>query len=424
MQEQVIQGHRSVTVLLLGLMVFFALKSYPMMYPGYDFGLHLNTISDLSTHANNFWHAVWAQTFAHFGIPEVASQRGLIIHRTQTFITLALLLTSAYWFLGTALKRLDCHAQLQLAAVAVLFWLVLHGTYSSPPGQRGTLHVLSWLQWYSINYQIALPLFFFGSAALLKAVTAPSRRATVLWSVLVVATAYLIARVHVAELVYFVFIGGCIFLIYVLPGQSWRTLLIGALVVAFVVWAGQQFSYREPLLIDLMRRSSNWAEFIQFIDHYGNRLVAMQLNRSATSWHSLYSVSLLAAWLAWVLAQTPATRRLAALIVLSTALALGMQFHYSAGLLATVMYEFVAWRFGFSTLLFLAVVLLVGVWMERRLQSPSPWRTSGLLLGLPLGVLALVVLYARGFEHLSPAYQFAKSLLFSLDPVLGHYSFP
>ncbi len=424
MQEQVIQAHRSVTVLVLGFMVFFALSSYPMMYPGYDFGLHLNTINDLSTHSNNFWHTVWANTFAHFGIPDVASQRGLIIHRTQSFITLALLMTSAFWFLGTALKRLDRHAQLQLAAVAVLFWLVLHGTYSSPPGERGTSHVLSWLLWYSINYQITLPLFFFGAASLLKAVTAPSRLATLLWLALVVATAYLIARVHVAELVYFVFIGGCIFLIYVLPGQSWRTLLIGALVVAFVVWGGQQFSYREPLLIDLMRRSSNWAEFIQFIDHYGLRMVGMNLNRSATSWHSLYSVSLFAALLAWVFARTPAARRLAALVVLSTALALGIQFHYSAGLLATVMYEFVAWRFGFSTLLFLAVVLLVGMWMERRPQSTSPWRTSGLLMGLPLGVLALVVLYARAFEHFSPAYQFAKSLLFSLDPVLGHYAFP
>jgi hypothetical protein len=54
------------------------------------------------------------------------------------------------------------------------------------------------LQWYSVNYQIALPMFFFGSTTLLKAVTTSHISHIALWSALTLVTAYLIARIHAA----------------------------------------------------------------------------------------------------------------------------------------------------------------------------------------------------------------------------------
>jgi hypothetical protein len=109
------------------------------------------------------------------------------------------------------------------------------------------------------------------------------------------------------------------------------------------------------------------------------------------------------------------------LLVFSSLLAIGIQIHHSAGLLALGIGEYVTWRFGFSTLLFVGIPLLVGVWLERRQLTDSPLRTSILALGVPAGLLVLVVLYSRFFEPLHPAYNFAKSMLFSLDPVLGHF---
>jgi hypothetical protein len=90
--------------------------------------------------------------------------------------------------------------------------------------------------------------------------------------------------------------------------------------------------------------------------------------------------------------------------------------------LALVIGEYVTWRFGFSTLLFLGIPLLVGVWLERRLRIDSPIRTSVLALGVPAGLLVLVALYSRYFEPLNPAYNFAKSVLLSLNPVLGLFT--
>jgi hypothetical protein len=167
-----------------------------MLYPWYDFHFHLEIITNNALHANSFWHFLWAQVFAALHTPDEPTVRALIIHRTQTLMTLGLLLASAYLFMGVAFQRLGTHTKIQLAATAVLFWLVMHGTYSSPPGQRHILHVMSWLQWYSVNYQISLPMFVFGSAALLKAVTSTGLKHMVWWSVMTLTIAYLIARIH------------------------------------------------------------------------------------------------------------------------------------------------------------------------------------------------------------------------------------
>jgi hypothetical protein len=242
----------------------------------------------------------------------------------------------------------------------------------------------------------------------------------VLWSALTLVTAYLIARIHAAELVYFLFIAGGIFVIYVLPKQRWYVLLLSAVLLLIALKLGLMFSYRQPVILELMH-PSRWGELVAKMNEFGHLLVGSNLNRSVTTWHSLYDVSLLAAVGAVFGAKNKSAVQLALLLVFSSLLAIGIQVHHSAGLLALVIGEFVTWRFGFSTLLFLSIPLLVGVWLERRPTTDSPLRTSLLALGVPAGVLVLVVLYSRFFEPLQPAYNFAKSLLFSLDPVLGHF---
>jgi hypothetical protein len=418
-----VQAHPAVTWVLLGLMVLFALNSYPMLYPGYDFQHHLSNIRAVTYLANNDWHQAWAFVFQWLQVPDVDTTRALIIHRTQTLLTFGLLLASAHLFLGVALPMLGAHARLQLAVVATVVWLMMHGTYSSPAGEPhySARHVLSWLQWYSVNYQITLPMFFFGSASMLMAVTSRRMPATLLWSALTLVTAYLIARIHAAELVYFLFVAGGIFFIYVLPKQRWYVLLLTAAVLVLALKLGLTFTYRQPLILELMH-PSRWGELVAKMNEFGHLLVGSNLNRSETTWHSLYTVSLLAAVGAVFGAKNKSAVQLALLLVFSSLLAMGIHIHHSAGILGLVIGEYVTWRFGFSTLLFVGIPLLVGVWLERRPHTDSPLRTSVLVLGVPAGLLVLVALYSRSFEPLHPAYNFAKSVLFSLDPVLGHFN--
>jgi hypothetical protein len=416
-----VQAHPAVTWVLLGLMVLFALNSYPMMYKGYDFHFHLESIKH-NYHTNNFWHMQWAGVFKYFNTPDLEPLRGLIVHRTQTFLTLALLTASAYLFLGTALKSIDKHAKFQLATMAVAIWLMMHGTYSSPAGEPhySARHVLSWLQWYSVNYQITLPMFFFGSATLLQAITATQLRHTFWWSALTLVTAYLIALIHAAELVYFLFVAGGVFAIYVMPKQRWYVLLLIAALLLVALKLGLMFSYRQPVILELMQ-PSRWSELVAEINEFGHLLVGSNINRSETTWHSLYNVSLLAAVASVFMAKDKDALRLALLVVYSSALAIGIQIHHSAGLLGLVIGEYVTWRFGFSTLLYLGIPLLVGLWLQQRTNTGSAWRNSAALFGASGGVLLLVLVYARLFEPLHPAWNFAKSLVLSLHPVLGHF---
>ena len=129
-----IHGHRFISWALVASMILFALNSYPMMYPGYDFHFHLENFKFIAYHANNFWHRQWGGVFKYLNTPDLEPLRGLIVHRTQTFLTLGMLAASAYLFLGTALKNLDKHVKFQLATMAVVVWLMMHGTYSSPAG--------------------------------------------------------------------------------------------------------------------------------------------------------------------------------------------------------------------------------------------------------------------------------------------------
>jgi hypothetical protein len=417
-----VQAHPAVTWVLLGLMVLFALNSYPMMYKGYDIWWFLQTIIDLSKHPNHYWHLLWAKTFAFLSLNEEPVLRALIIHRTQTGLTLMFVGISAYWFLGIALKRLGAHTHIQLAVVATLCWLLLHGTYSSPAGEAhdSARHVLSWLQWYSVTYQIALPMFFFASAAMLKAVTAKVPRETFLWSVVTLITAYLIARIHAAELVYFLFVAGGIVLVYVLPSTRWWAMLLAVVVLIVALKLGLMFTYRQPVLLELLH-PSRWGELVARMNEFGHLLVGSNINRSQTTWHSLYSVSLLAAVALVFMAKDKDALRLALLVVYSSALAIGIQIHHSAGLLGLVIGEYVTWRFGFSSLLYLGIPLLVGLWLQQRPNTGSAWRNSAALFGASGGVLLLVLVYARLFEPLHPAWNFAKSLVLSLHPVLGHF---
>jgi hypothetical protein len=417
-----IQAHPAVTWVLLGLMVMFALNSYPMLHDGYDWAYHLKTIVDRNYHPNNFWHFQWAHVFSTLNIEDNNKIRALIIHRTQTALTLLMLVGSAYMFLSTALKHVSRQTLWQLAMVASVVWMVTHGTYSSPAGEPhySARHVLSWLQWYSVTYQIALPMFFIASAAILKAVTAKVPSQTVWWSVITLITAYLIARIHAAELVYFLFTAGGIVLIYVVPGKSWRVLFMVTMALAVVLMLGLTFTYRQPEIISLLH-PSRWGELVARMNEFGHLLVGSNINRSETTWHSLSSVSLLAAVASVFMAKDKDALRLALLVVYSSALAIGIQIHHSAGLLGLVIGEYVTWRFGFSTLLYLGIPLLVGLWLQQRPNTGSAWRNSAALFGASGGILLLVLVYSRLFEPLHPAWNFAKSLLLSLHPVLGHF---
>jgi hypothetical protein len=421
---QTIMAPRIINYSLVLVLFLFALNSYPMLYTGYDFQYHLNAINNPKSLANQniYWHEIWQSIFTLLSTESSDSVRALIIHRTQVILTFILIGAGSYIFLDESLKKINKHHKIQLSIIAIVIWLIMHGTFSSPSGEPhySAKHILSWLQWYSVNYQITLPMFVLASACLFKFSNSKQTLKKTLWLIVSLILCYFIGRIHAAELAYFIFLAFGILVIYTLPNKSLWFSFASILIIFISIKIALEFSYRQPIIFYYFRPET-WSELIYKINTFGHLIVGGNLNRSQTGWHSLYSLSLVACIFTIFFTKNVATIKFAMLLIYSSFLAIAIQIHHSAGFLALVIGEYVTWRFAFSTLLFLGIPLLVGVWLEQRSHTDSPLRTSVLALGVPTGVLVLVALYSRFFEPLQPAYNFAKSLLFSLDPVLGHF---
>ncbi|MDQ7085342.1 MAG: hypothetical protein Q9M36_10640 [Sulfurovum sp.] len=104
------------------------------------------------------WHYLWAKIFYIMNIsPLDIFLRAKIIHMTQIYISLF----SIYYFsmvilrnLFTKIKPMDLK---WLSFWSLIIWLTIFSTFSIVSHQV-------WIMWYSVNYQITLPLFWYITA--------------------------------------------------------------------------------------------------------------------------------------------------------------------------------------------------------------------------------------------------------------------
>jgi len=101
------------------------------------------------------WHYIWAELFTYLDIDSTQMiLRAKIIHVTQTLISL----TSVYYFshvvLRNIFKNIPTHFLQWLSLWSVIIWLSIFATASA-------FYHQVWMMWYSVNYQITLPLFWY-----------------------------------------------------------------------------------------------------------------------------------------------------------------------------------------------------------------------------------------------------------------------
>jgi len=153
-------------VTLLGFITL--LFSNPFLRYPYDMIFHLIVIDDIYTQiptgeieqvqlekARYLWHYLWAKLFFWLNIDSTQLLlRAKIIHIIQTSISLA----SIYYFSNVILRNIFKHIeniQLKwLSLWSVVIWITLFATFSAAYHQV-------WIMWYSVNYQITLPLFWY-----------------------------------------------------------------------------------------------------------------------------------------------------------------------------------------------------------------------------------------------------------------------
>jgi hypothetical protein len=414
-----------VSFFLILLAFYYSLFSYPMLFPGYDFELHLFYIEKPQHTYNNFWHICWNVIFEFFRIEESTQSRALIIHRTQTFISILLLSLSSYIFFDITFGKLDTHTKIQLSLISVIFWFTMHGTYSSPRGEWRFIakHTLSWLQWYSVNYQISLPFAIFGSMTFLKLIESQSYRKFI-WFVLTGCSAFIVLKFHSAELIYMVFLCFGVLIVYGIPRYSLKFNLLLVLLLVILIYSGIKLSYRQPPFVELLL-SGDWSGLNRLRIEFNHFLIEKGQNRNATSWHHIYSLYLIVN-IIFLSAHIFLHKGISPLkkseingmifIAYSSIMAFLILFKNSSAAIALVVGPGITWRFGFSTILFLSVPYYIGYYlsMNNRFSLPSLNRQI-VMFFLPILIIIIFSLWSYFFENASPYFNFTKAMIYSLD---------
>lgn len=410
---------------LTGLSVLFILNSHPFMFPGYDVWWHMGAIDTAhlsDAQGSRYWHKLW--NVALSWVPEAGFfDRALIVHRVQFLLSVALVGLSGYWVLRATFHRSSVHhgEQLVLAWVGVLVWLFMQGTQSETVyGGRESATVMAWMSWYSINYQIALPICLTAGAALLYAVAMPlSTWHRVVMLVISAGGLLLTALIHAAEVPYFLAAAAVVGVLYVRGRREMLGTMLLLVVVAGGVYIGLRHSYRAPELLHLAIQGE-WSTLANLIAQSGHYLVTEGANRSTTGWNTLYTLSALllvaSLPLAWRLRPSVALRPM--LFVLLTGLMpLMLLFQWSAGLLATITYASLAWRFAFASFLFLAVPIFLALLGQLLPSRFKPWSQ------VAAAVLFAVLVYShsRWVDRLQVVNTFALSIVQSISPRNVHF---
>ncbi|NPA30142.1 MAG: hypothetical protein GXO33_08165 [Epsilonproteobacteria bacterium] len=321
---------------------------------------------DLPHYGKHYWIYAWAHLFRWLGIgTEEIFERVYIIHRTQIIFTFFSLFYLSYTLAEKLFRQAltKTHA-LYLAYVATLLWFLFFATASV-----GEHHV--WIQWYSINYQIALPMVLLALALTIRILFDPlDTKKRLLYLCLTLFLLLIVGVIHTMELIYyFLYLFTLLLLFYrpvfaILRRRPLLSLtvfvLFGVSVYYLVFFVVPTFTHRKILLIHYLA-NHDFAGLKAKILRDGHMLLS-KFNRSWTSVHLLYPASLLL-WTLMLLSRPFAhrlnlpsfDRRFWFFLVVTSLFAYIPLNLYTAGVASSVTYLIVTYRFYFSSLIFLAL---------------------------------------------------------------------
>ena len=404
----------------LGLLVLFALMSYPMMYPGFDIWVHLVSI-EYGTRGDRFWYELWSFVFTNLALEDPFAQ-AKFIHAVQVTLAGSLVFSASLLILKLLDKQYQASPTLTnfLAWFAVFIWMVMQGTVSAPHFNPTNVWY-AWSLWYSVNYQIALPFFIFTVACLLYGLVSTPEGLGRLgrWPYLISAAigSIGVAVIHAAEVPYVAYGILLIAIIWFRWSLRQQYLLVLLLLVALLS-VGLHYSHVLPQGL-VTYQEGGLSALVEAIIEKGHLMTREGYNRGNASWNYWYSVN---AMLATVLTAITMSNvktlgvtinwRIPAFVVLSAAPAAALQIDYIAGFLPMITLTGHAWRFTFSSFLFVAPSLML---MTIALTYPRFARMTS-QAALAILLVAMVLTASKLTEKNWVSYQYARSLALTLSP--------
>ncbi len=287
--------HRSFYFFLVLAGLVAVLFTHPFLRYPYDWVYHMSLIDqyhDVSEIPSNrgLWHFLWAKVFVILSIPpSEIFLKAKIIHYVQTYIALVCVFIYSNVVIRNIFTRTEPGITNYLALWSTLIWYTIFATFSMQ-------YHLVWNMWYSINYQVALPIFWYITAlALILFFEKPSKGKGLFLLVQIVVLSRFILQIHSMEFMYFLmhlFVLGLLFLDRFAKIEK-KYLVTVLIACAAAMFLGLNlindkpplFTYLHPSKINLL-----WSEIL----HQGRALVN-GMNRADASMNELIILSLIVA---------------------------------------------------------------------------------------------------------------------------------
>lgn len=404
------------SVVAVGL-VFIA-SSHPMMKLRFDIWQHVGNIDILVFNPDakvvrSNWHSTWAFVLRAIGAKDVF-EYAVIIHRVQFILNCIIIYFSSKLLFSALLPTVEImnsrsnasrkHWLSSLAISSVLVWLTIIGTVST--------FQQAWIMWYSVNYQITLPILFLALTLIVNGFTvSQSKKNVVIKLCGSLALLTLIYFYHAGELAYLVFYMPILLICFITKKNFKNTLILMTLSLIIVLVGAKFYSDIVPGLIKLLKAGD-----LHQIKHRINidGLYNIQGgNRYQANWNELYALSVLlvvpAAMLAWI-KRTHFNQRVFLFIALSLVFCFIPTFKYSAGIASLISYDGIVNRYYFASFVFVVLPIFVYsvVWNVKFLRHPTT------LVAIVLVLMGLVFSYSRSINHGGIYYQNVKSIRDSL----------
>lgn len=396
-----LDAYRLVFWVLIAAGLAYVFSSFPMMRMRFDIWDHVEFIRVVVQDSNALiigrknWHITWAYIFRAIDVNDIFTF-ATIIHRAQFILSCCLIYIAAKQIYSALLPlkasvRDENNWLSSLALSSVLVWLTIIGTYS--------FFQQAWIMWYSVNYQITLPMLFLSLSLMVNAlIIEQTPRQIILKSGVALTLLLGIYLFHAGELAYLVFY---IPIMAICFGSKYNykskyVLLLIATTTTLFYLAIRFYSDRVPALITYLKRGE-FTKILTTINAKGTWNAIDGGNRYAANWNELYGLSVCLFGLISVAVFTikfkpvinhiednfnwNVNKRVLSFLLLSLVFCFIPTFKYTSGFASLISYDGIVNRYYFASFVFLAIPL-VAYMVMMHIKS----------IGQPMALIAFVVL--------------------------------
>ena len=401
-------------IVLLGFI--FILNTNPMMKPLFDIWQHIGNIDNLvyDPKANIIrtnWHGTWAFIFKILHINDIFTY-AKIIHRTQFVLDCLIIYFASKLFLSSLITQTNNNRDeliSNLALSSAIVWLTIIGTVST--------FQQAWIMWYSVNYQITLPMLFLALALCVNSFTVRQTNSIVYLKLFVAICIFiLIYLYHAGELAYLVIYVPIFTLCFVrrrhITSKYFIYICLGISLIIFI--AVKFYTDHIPRLVTLLNAGDVQAIFSD-IKVKGNWNVLKGGNRFAANWNELYKFSVLLLGpicFLFLRKNKNINQQVLYFLLASLIFCFIPNFVYTAGIASLVSYDGIVNRYYFASLVFLLLPLTMYAINDRFFLFKNPIY----IVASVFFIIIAIFIYSKFNNEKGTYYQNVKSIQNSLYP--------